>query len=126
MPADLPLPKRTHRRPVRHPRPAALPGEGTASAPGRERRPTFTPNRERRPAVPPATERRPTAPRPDGERRPVVPPARGRRPALPPDRRSATHTGRRRSGPASKLGFAPPPTTGGRAGRPPRRGRPAR
>jgi 23S rRNA pseudouridine2605 synthase len=120
--ADLPLPKRTRRGPVRHPRPAAAPGEGTASAPGRERRPSvppnreqrparppqgerrpsippgrerrpaFSPNRERRPAVPPATERRPAALPPDGERRPAVPPHRGRRPAAPPNRRSTTTT----------------------------------
>jgi 23S rRNA pseudouridine2605 synthase len=134
-PADLPLPKRTRRGPVRHPRPAAPPGEGTASAPGRERRPSvppgrerrpaFSPNRERRPAVPPATERRPAAPPPDGERRPPVPPHRGRRPALPPNRRSATTTGHRRSGSGSKPGHVPA-VPGRGQGRPPRRGRPAR
>jgi pseudouridine synthase len=38
--ADLPLPKRMRRGPIRHPRSAgAPPGEGAAAAPGRERRP---------------------------------------------------------------------------------------
>jgi 23S rRNA pseudouridine2605 synthase len=112
--ADLPLPKRTHRRPVRHPRPPAAAGEGTAAPPGRERQPSLPPNRERRPPV-----------RPDRERRPVVPPVRGRRPALPADQRSTTTTVRRRPGPGSKPERVP--RVGGRGqARPPRRGRPVR
>jgi 23S rRNA pseudouridine2605 synthase len=142
--ADLPLPKRTRRGPVRHPRPVAPLGEGTAAAPGREQRPSISPRHARRPAVPPRRERSPAVPAeserrpavaPDGERRPAVPPNRGRRPAIPParerrpavppERRNTTTTGRRRSGLATKPGFGRDAAGRGQ-GRPPRRGRPAR
>jgi 23S rRNA pseudouridine2605 synthase len=111
--ADLPLPKRTHRRPVRHARrPAASSSEGAVAPPGRERRPTPSPNRERRPALPAAP-----------GRGPAVPPTRERRPAVPPNRRTATTAPRRRPGPG------PGRSTGGSGlgqGRQNRRGRPAR
>ncbi len=131
--ADLPLPKRKRRGPVRHPRsPGAAPGEGSAAAPGRERRPAVPPSHARPPAVPPRPERRPPVP-PDRERRPALPLDRGRRPAMPPDRqpattldrRSTTHGGQRRPGPGLRPGHAP--AVGGRGQtRPPRRGRPTR
>jgi 23S rRNA pseudouridine2605 synthase len=112
--ADLPLPKRARRRPVRHPKsPAAASGEG-AVAPGRDRRL----------AVPPVTPPQP-ATSPTGERRPDAPRDRGRRPTFSPDRRSAPARGSRRLGKDSRPGHAP--AVGGRGqGRPPRRGRPAR
>jgi len=111
--ADLPLPKRTRRGPVRHPRsPGTAPREGSASSPGRAQRPAVPPNAERRPAVLPARERRPSL-RPE------------RRPATPFDRRNTTKPGRRRTGAGSRTGHAP--SVGGRGpGRPPGRGRPAR
>jgi 23S rRNA pseudouridine2605 synthase len=123
--ADLPLPKRARRRPVRHPRtPAAAQGEGASAAPGRERRQTAPPQLARRPVAPPSGERRPAFP-PKGERRPTPPKDRGRRSAIAPDRRSETAAGARRTGAVSRPPHAP--AAGGRGrGRPPRRGRPAR
>jgi 23S rRNA pseudouridine2605 synthase len=134
-PADLPLPKRARRGPVRHPRSPAVPGaEGAAAQPKQERRPGFSPNRGRRPAVPPGREHRPALP-PDGERPSTVPPDRGRglsappnrgrRPAGLPDPRSAPTTARRRPSPGWRPGRKPA-VPGRGHGRPPRRGRPAR
>jgi 23S rRNA pseudouridine2605 synthase len=142
--ADLPLPKRKRRGPVRHPRSPGVPAADGAAAKDRERRPTVAPARGHRPATPPDRERRPAVPPdrdvrpavpPDRERRPTVPPERGRRtgppgrdrrPARPPDRRSTTNTGRRGAGTGSRPGPHPPAGGGRGQGRPPRRGRPAR
>jgi 23S rRNA pseudouridine2605 synthase len=137
--ADLPLPKRKRRGPVRHPRSPGVPGsEGALAQPGptvrpnRGRRPAVPPSHARPPAVPPRPERRPPVPF-DRERRPALPPDRVRRPAVPPDRRpattldrrSTTHTGRRPPRPGLRPGHAP--AVGGRGqNRPPRRGRPTR
>jgi len=132
--ADLPLPKRKRRGPVRHPRRPEVQGADAAAPRDRERRPTVAPSRGRGPVVPPDRGTRPVVP-PDRERRPPAQPNRGRRPAgphdrerrpaVPPERRSTTNTGRRGPGTGSRP--APSPSVGGRGqGRPPRRGRPAR
>jgi 23S rRNA pseudouridine2605 synthase len=123
--ADLPLPKRARRRPVRHPRtPAPAPSAEKATAVTPERRPPPPPNRDRRPPLPPDADRRPPG-RQDRERRPALPPTGARRGTAPPEKAKRAMTGRRRPGPGSKPAHAPR-VAGRGQGRPPRRGRPAR
>jgi 23S rRNA pseudouridine2605 synthase len=124
--ADLPLPKRTRRGPVRHPRSPAVAGaEGTAAQPARERRPVVPPGRERRPIVPSGRGTRPVPP--DREARSPIPPDRARRPAFPPHRGRPPAAPLRRERPSAVPPDDQPPTVPSDRGRgsavPPRRGR---